>query len=260
MRQGAPDRSHAPRPTSPAVSLVDIAVGQRAPYWLNLYGPPCDAGLNEVDYTGPGAAGTIVATVVGLSPFAAEPGLPRASAYLGRILVGWELARAKQPRLVLTSLPEASVATSSNVPTIVTVRVLEARGLVDGYMRSARCIVSYGPHRRVTSWRSVSGGGVVFNFRPRRPICAVSLPAYDAAAPEYLRWQASGGAPAIVPATRCITIPFLSCAGVGRDAVHLHILAHRGRAACRLRAHPGWLDHADQRGGGRTGACSGAVV
>ena len=175
-----------------AVSLVDVAVGQRTPYWVNLYGPPCDTALNEEDYTGPGAVGAVVATLVGLSPFSAEPGIPRASAYLGRVLVGWELTRAKQPRLAVSALPEASASVIPVVPTLVTVRVLEAQGLVDGYMRCARCVVSYGPHRRATSWRAVSGGVVVFNFRPRRPICASSLPPYDPEAPEYMRSQVRG--------------------------------------------------------------------
>ena len=175
-----------------AVSLVDVAVGQRTPYWVNLYGPPCDTALNEEDYTGPGAVGAVVATLVGLSPFSAEPGIPRASAYLGRVLVGWELTRAKQPRLAVSALPEASASVIPVVPTLVTVRVLEAQGLVDGYMRCARCVVSYGPHRRATSWRAVSGGVVVFNFRPRRPLCASSLPPYDPEAPEYMRSQVRG--------------------------------------------------------------------
>jgi hypothetical protein len=171
------------------VSLVALAAAPRSPYWINLYGPPRDVDLERSDFIGPGATGAVVSAVVSMSPFSVEPGYPRASAYLGRLLVGWDLVHSQQPRRAVASFSDAGNAAPPTVPTLLSVRILEARGLIDGYMRCARCIVSYGPHRRVSSWRSVSGGVVVFNFRPRRPIAMHSLPAFDASSPDYLRWQ-----------------------------------------------------------------------
>jgi hypothetical protein len=105
--------------------------------------------------------------------------------------VGWDLVHTAQPRRAISSASDTGNAVIPSVPTLVTVRVMEARGFADGYMRSARCLVTFGPHRRMSSWRSVSGGIAVFNFRPHKPICAPhSVPAFDAASFDYLQWQA----------------------------------------------------------------------
>ncbi len=143
---------------SHVVSLTDISREARPPHWVNLYGPPLDTGTT---------AGNTFGEL--LNPFH-DPGVPLASAFLGRLLIGLSARRASTASIKVEPLRPVPPSPET-VVSILPLRVLRVEGIDPGLFGSLSVEVTFGPLRHVTAYappaeRNRHGSPVVWFTQP----------------------------------------------------------------------------------------------